>query len=343
MKKLFTLALLALGMVASAQISLTYQNHGLFDGKTNQMKLTEYMNPGNAGANQVWDFSSLKMKKDFTGHVEDINFSELQTKFPEANVVLDEFGNKFLFNCDEQKIEHIGYSSRSGFSSIKYDEPLMKMKFPFTYGEELAGPIHGTYYLKEEASAKINGSYEVIADGYGQLHLPGAIHIKNALRLKTTKKYTQSRSNSSFDVETITYRWYAENMRYPVLVFIESKTFSKGKEYKSYTAAYNQNYVEFMNSEATEEISDGVSVNLYPNPVTENFTVAFTIQEEANIQINVLSENGALLGVILNENRYPGFYEENFSVKSLNLKTGIYFIKTKVGTNENVKRISVLN
>jgi hypothetical protein len=325
-----------------AQTVLTYENQALFDGKTNEMKLVDYVKPGNAGANQTWDFSNLNVKKEFEGTVEDIVFTELKNTFPEADVVLNEFGNKFLFKSDPDQLTHIGYHSKSGLSYIKYNPALLKLKFPFSYGEKLSGPIKGEYFVKEQKSADLEGEYEVTADAYGHLYLPGGIDIKDALRVKTIKAYRQTNTKSFFDVETTTYRWYTEKMRYPVLVLIESKTTYKGKTSQSYQAAYNQNYVEFMESDAKEELAEGVYLNVFPNPSSGPINISYTVQNEADVFIDIYSEQGVFVARMLDTHKNPGFYEEYFQASDFKLDNGVYLLKVKIGNTETSKRISVV-
>lgn len=68
-KALFSLSGLLYGVVLLAQPTITFEKHALIPGEINQMVLVEFLEPGNAGDNQVWDFSELKVKTDFEGAI----------------------------------------------------------------------------------------------------------------------------------------------------------------------------------------------------------------------------------------------------------------------------------
>ena len=62
---------------------------------------------------------------------------------PEANTVLEEYETKFYFKTTDALIEHYGTVSKNN-TITKYDEPFVKMVFPFNYGDSYSGIFSGT-------------------------------------------------------------------------------------------------------------------------------------------------------------------------------------------------------
>ena len=77
-----------------AQTRITYENNALRLGDSRSLKKIEYQDPGQGGANQIWDFSNAKEIKTMA-----INQSEDLSKPKSKNLFLscDEGGNKNTF------------------------------------------------------------------------------------------------------------------------------------------------------------------------------------------------------------------------------------------------------
>lgn len=201
---------------------------------SNIMKICNYSDPGLKGATVTWDFSNLKPIEDFTGHVTD-NYEAVNTfAFPMANIELEEFNNKFYFKVAQDRIEQYGYRSKDNKVVVKFTKPPVKMTFPFTYGKEVTGDFNGLIFIGLDTGT-LKGTYKIISDGYGTLVLPGEIVINNTLRVKYEKSYSQSFNTLTENIKIITYKWYCESYRYPLLVFTEIISATN----KIYQAAYN--------------------------------------------------------------------------------------------------------
>ncbi len=97
-----------------------------------------------------------------------------------------------------------------------------------------------------------------------------------------------------------------------------------------------------MESDARKELTTGVSINLYPNPINDQFTVAYTVQQEGTVLFQLFSEDGVLLAEINNESKNPGFYEEIYYASTYGLESGIYLLKLSISGSEIAQRISVV-
>jgi len=79
-------------------------------------------------------------------------------------------------------------------------------------------------------------------------------------------------------------------------------------------------------------------VNVFPNPVTESFTVAFTLEESTMVDISVMDLNGKLVQSLYIGKATSG--SNTFSFNKANLAKGTYFLmiknNTKIIKNEKI-------
>jgi len=328
MKKLYIYLILSIGFLisAQAQISLTCENHGLMAGDKHHFKLAKNnVDVGPAGAKQVWDFSNLEVNGDLTSFMLDAKETPKSDALPEANTVIEEFNNKFYFNVNEGIIEQQGFVGCGG-RVLHYDKPFVKMIYPFTYGDIYDGEFSGQYINKDgKKGAKISGWYSLEADGYGTLLLPGDVKINNVLRLKTTRG--RSFNNGTEESVTTTYRWYAEDVRYPLLSIIQKQN---GDDTKNIRTAY------YANAESSKEkekegkslISSGsLTMRYYPNPFKDELKIDYKLDADSKVKIELYNNSGQKATELVNSNQQKGFYSLNINADGKNLNPGIYHIR----------------
>ena len=303
MKKFYLLSLgfFLLSGIIHAQFSLTYNTHGLLAGNIHDYIIAGNANEGSAGAYQIWDFSDLKQLKSGGGLASNINSTSSLTGYPglieEANTIIEEDGNNFLFRIDENKIEHVGLITSNG-TVYHYTSPLIKMKYPFTYNDKIEGNFSG-YYLVNDVEKPIKGNYEVVSDGFGKLILPGGIELGNTLRVKTSR--TNEYSPGSW-LTTTTYRWYVPQVRYPVLVVI--KQANPGSDSKTIKTAYYKNAANIPDEAEVQDIEN--TFNIYPNPYFDELTIHYSIEsDESIVSLKIYDTSGRMLRKLINNQKTP--------------------------------------
>ena len=118
---------------AKKAIIPSFEQHALKAGVDNPMSYCNYLEPGLAGTDMLWDFSELKFEKSFTGYLNNSGESELGSNYLDADTELKEFSSNFYFKVSEDQIEQYGYSSANGNVQTFYSTPFVKMKYPFEY------------------------------------------------------------------------------------------------------------------------------------------------------------------------------------------------------------------
>lgn len=340
MKKLLLLSVFAVtAFNLSGQVTLTQDTHGFFADMKNPMVLTTYTEPGLSGRNVVWDFSKLEIKNQFTGSIDSYYTSKCCSKFSKGNVVLEEFGNFFVFESSPSSLEQVGFMTSNGVTRFEYSKPFVKMRYPFTYGDSYNGSYEGNYIVNDNVTGKIAGTYMVEGDGLGTLILPNGRKLSNVLRVKEVRTTKQTFTNSTVLVTDITYRWYVAQHRFPVLVLIRSEVKGENSEpVVSTRAAYNSDVMNSTTANPNSNIS-GIDISVYPNPYSDKVKIEFALAERCMVNLSVYDLSGKLVKEIENTTLDAGLKQYEFSAKAMGLTAGAYILKLKAGQLQETRKL----
>ena len=261
-----------------AQNSLTYKNNALLPGDSSTYREVKFVEPGNAGPNQIWDFSKIQ----YTG-TSPVNFiqpaSSLKISGIETyNVLLKDSGYDYFMNSTENRLEERGYINKDKKMTLSYSDPVMKMRYPFFYGDQFIDPFTGVAFFSETSRIDFSGTNKVTADAYGTLIMPDMV-LRNVLRVKSEKKGLQISMCGSTEISIVKYSWYAPGFRYPVMNLSTVETRYRGGE-PEVTKTANINTWQQHDGSAVAasnypdkqiEKSD-ISVIVFPNPFSDKLT-----------------------------------------------------------------------
>lgn len=327
MKKfyLFLVFFISVGTVFG-QFLMKSETHILKTGDKHYFNITNNVEPGDNGANIVWDFSNLEYNSAFTSFMYGSNETEKASSIPEANSVLEEFGNLFYFKVSDGIIEQYGTVTKNN-TITKFDKPFVKMVFPFNYGDTYSGDFSGTIEGNNDYKATFIGTYLLEADAYGTLLLPNNVIVNNTVRIKTVKE--QCYNGKKCNCKTISYKWYAQDIRYPVLTIIQSSSSNGTKTFR--TAYYSK--VETIEPEKSEKLlnSEFISANVYPNPFDGEFTIDYTLLQESNVVIEIYDNTGKRVVLKSKNLQKPGSYTETITKDIIGEQLGIYHLRINAG------------
>lgn len=327
---------LAFGL--NAQTILTYKSHGLLPNEQNPMLLTKYIEPGIEGQNVTWDFSMLEATNNFVGSIQNPSIAKGSERFSSTNTMLEEFGSYFFFNSNSNVLEQIGFLSNNGTFAIEYTKPFVKMRYPFSYNSFYSGNYEGVYLSDGKEIGKLNGTYQVSGDGIGTLLLPEGKIFRNVLRVKEIKSYDQSMNGSYVKIEEISYRWYVNEHRFPILVFIKvNYTYDNGQTNSSTKAAFNSNVM--MSNDELNNSASKYKLLVFPNPYYDEVNINLQLEERAKVNIAVYDLIGKRVSVLTDRYEEAGDLSYKFSAKALGLAKGTYIIKVKVNNSETTRKI----
>lgn len=338
-KQLILTLNLLVGVTAMSQVVLTYETHALLPDKVNTMQLTTFADWGPGGANQVWDFSRLDNTAGFRGTVDPASGLKSAGLDLDANIVLREFQNNFYFQLTADRLEQWGYSSTDGTSRETYTQPFVKMTYPFAFGDSHSGTFAGSFaYGAMEGS--FTGNYEVEADGYGKLLLPGGVELNNTLRVRSLKNYTRTYPGGHTDrVEATTIRWYSADIRFPLLVLTKIEVITDGNTSITHQAAYRTDFApEAVATNSLVAVSD---LQVFPNPFGQEINLAYTLQTSGNVTIALYDQSGRLAEVLESRECTPGDFTRQFYPK-FELSQGLYYLYIIMDGKATVTRLEHL-
>lgn len=319
-----------------AQFLMKSNSHLLRAGDEHNFNITNNADPGEKGPSIIWDFSDLKTKSSLTSYMYSAYTTENATDIPEANTVLEEFNVKFYFKASDERIEQYGTVSQNN-TITKYDKPFVKMVFPFNYGDIYSGHFSGTVEGANNYKADFTGTYLLEADAYGTLILPENIQYKNVFRIKTTKEQCYT-TNNSCNCATISYKWYSEDVRYPLLTIIQNQTSNGIKTIQTayYSEAKNQSD---DNPQNRKIVSENMEAKIYPNPFKDEFKIDYSIANDADVSIEIYDNTGIKVGSIQKPHQKAGYYTETIYSDILGNQLGMFHIRIIAGNEEISKTV----
>lgn len=335
--------LLLFAISALSQSSLAYKNNALRPGDVNTSSEIQYVAPGNPGPNQIWDFSGIK----YTGtknlsRVLSANTTAL-VGVSEYNVLLNEGGYEYYFNISSDKFEEKGYTLKD--LTVIYADPLLKMKYPFAYGESFTDNWTATALFKSVTKIEISGDFTVTADATGDLILPDRT-LSKALRIKTEKNSVEMNPCNSTVTHILRYLWYAPGYRYPVLVTTVSEYKTTGQEPRT-TKIAAVNLQQEVVSDAVTVIPDSqpsfstdILVNVFPNPFSEKLSYNYFLRKQMPVTITLYDITGKSMSLVMKTQTLPeGVHQGEINPDDYSLTPGIYYLRFTFENKVIVKKI----
>jgi hypothetical protein len=335
MKRIFTLFAIALCSVSliQAQVVLTYATHGFTTGLNHECNSVEYQAPGEAGTDLVWDFSQVSLTQE-APLSKSIVGKNLTKSTHESNIVVDRNDQvSFMFNNTESKNEYVGY--QTGEISVVLTEPIVKTKYPQSFGTYFEGNYSGTFSCSCATSGQttnLHGFYSTHADATGVILLPNNIQLQ-ALRVHTVE--TMEYGNSETYSEHVKYLWYAQSERFPVFVSLESYSVNKTSGERRMVGQ-----TSFLNSNVSPVAPTGIApidanseiaYKVFPNPVKNSIEVNYSLPEELPVSIDLYNSKGIKLATLLNHQLQQGNNSFKKDVSKYIQTQDVYFLRLSFG------------
>ncbi len=92
-------------------------------------------------------------------------------------------------------------------------------------------------------------------------------------------------------------------------------------------------------SNIKESYATNEMIQAYPNPYSSFTTINLNLKESSHILLEVYNMLGEKVQVLENGSKQSGNFKYNFSAKSLNYTSGMYFVKLTTGNNTTVVKI----
>ncbi len=88
-----------------------------------------------------------------------------------------------------------------------------------------------------------------------------------------------------------------------------------------------------------KETNNIAVITIYPNPYSNNTTIAYTLTQKSGVSVEVYNTVGQKVETLINANQGAGEYKCIFSAKEKGYGAGVYFVKIIVDGNTTMRRI----
>jgi hypothetical protein len=303
-----------------------------------------YVDPGAAGQDITWDFSTVQP-------VNDSYNVRYQALSPDTSVIGGiEHRTLYRYGVQGDTLMHTGYENAT--TQMNYTLPELTMRYPFRYGDTISSNFAGTGEYCHRIPLQVSGTTTVTADGTGTLDTPLGLKFKNALRVKSIRQYTRTGMDSVV-MRLETYAWYVWGNRYPVFETIKTATQKNGGEETEHQVASfffppeNQTALQ-TDTTNWEQDKAGVSpptiddifttCRLLPNPVQSELEIEYVLTQDATISFSVHDQLGVAQIITPPRVETAGQYTQ--AVPMGNFHTGVYPLYVMV--NGMVKKLNVV-
>ena len=294
----------------------------------------EFKNPGSSGKNLIWDFRTLQpINEEYT----------LKYFIPDSTrmdtICGMEHRTRYYYTQQRDSVWAIGFENAT--TLMEYQVPELRLKFPFSYRDTLFSYFEGSGEYSRRLKLSVKGYTRVEADAEGELLLPDFESVKNTLRVRTLRYYTQTGKDST-EMILDTYSWYAEGIRYPVFESIKTniikrKKNSNGSESVRDTTIFTTSFYYSPLSQTSqvqtdpipeepEEVTGAATVfteaKLLPNPVVQQLHIQYKLTRDARVWFTVHTNAGIPVCQTSPQNLPEGHH--NTMVNMGHLITGTY-------------------
>jgi len=329
MKRIFTFLLIAFGAspLLFSQVTITKASHGFIAGQGHECQAVQYQAPGASGQNCVWDFSKAVVLSDAKSVVD---LSDEDPVLGKIQVSRND-GCDFFFKNTEYDNEFWGY--QSGASKLQLTEPIVKTKYPQTFGTQFSGKFSGTYTkINTEFSCPMEGTYSTNADATGLIVLPGNISF-SALRVKTTEIYTRS------NFERIKYLWYAQEVRLPLFVTFEDYSVAAdGTRNLVASASFLNTQIKSQENVNDQTATDVFSYRVSPNPFRDVIQLTYTLAEKNQVTVELFASGGAKLTTLVSQVQ-SGTQTVSKDISKYAQLPGVYVLKITIGDKVYIEKL----
>lgn len=327
-----TLFLWTLSLTLAGQHRLSQQLNSMRASDKLLKQQVEFKDPGSSGRNLIWDFRMLNQ----LNHEYPLNYFIPDSTHMDTICGM-EHQTRYYYSQKRDSIWATGFENAT--TLMEYKQPELRMKFPFSYGDTLFSYFKGEGEYSRRLKLSVSGYTRIEADAEGTLKLPGFEDVKNALRVRTMRYYTETGKDST-EMMIDTYAWYAEGVRYPVFESIKTDIIKRKRRnagvsdttiFKTsfYYPPHYQTYqlpAETI-TDTPPETAVGIAavfteVSYMPNPVETNLTISYKLTRPARIGFSVHNNVGIIVRQSPARNMPEGYNQTNIPMS--NTLTGTY-------------------
>ena len=298
-KELITM-MLALASIGAGAQRMSYAGHCLVPSDSIVKQQVSYTDPGAAGRNVKWDFSSLQPLTDsyiltYKGEIDSLCGHEHRTRY--------------YYRQSETGVWCTGFENSNSYMS--YKDSVLELPFPISYGDTVTARFSGTGEHGYGLPLTAEGVVRVSVDATGVLTLPET--RLEAVRVRHETEYTEDGDDNGVFTKT-SHRWYAKGYRYPVFESVKTVYSTvEGQDSTVFSASFlyspsmeeqrereRENAQKWFTQEQLSQAEAGegadiTDMELYPNPARESTRLSCDVSRSTTVQVRIYSGGGALV------------------------------------------------
>ncbi len=350
MKKLFLAALMLAGYSAttSAQVTLTGATMNPVLGNsfttvncdTSAANLKLALILPDTGPAHMWDYSWLTtISYDTAVEVTCASTANCSMFLTSTNMAAKTLTNSsYVYNIiNNDSVATTGYYYSASQNAI-LTNPMKTMKYPFTYLDSFTDAYAGSITYNPGTgtiTAHETGNLLVKCDGYGTLKTPIATD-SNVLRVRGVQTFIDSATILGFPavitVAITTFQWYKLNYHSPVLSIMFTDQIAGPGSVHIKTVAYAKKYpLGVTNISLIEN-----SLQLYPNPATDELNVNFEASNNENVRVSLIDIVGKEVAVLSNA---PVNGSQSIRYNTSAFPKGVYMVRVQSGAETLTKKV----
>lgn len=298
--------------------------------KMNHAFLSTGIDTGNAGANQVWDYSNLQTVYSDTFKVVSRGSLPISVSLPGNRVLkkANHDGNYEFYSLAYDML--LGYGTILSSTMIIQNKPAeVKLKFPAEYGQTHTGVFRNnySYYLGDDTSSsfgidslrhRTSVNYSYVIDGWGKIITPSgtfdvlrqrAIYRKNDTLDLFVKNINQWIPDYDITEELETRYVYWSNEFYLPLAIMN--------DFGNTGTIQEASWIHADIKTDIVDISTSVKLKVYPNPAQNILYVDFNLAE--TLEFCLMDASGKLL-------KQYSIPKGTTSIDISELASGLYYI-----------------
>jgi hypothetical protein len=321
--------------VSIAQPVLTDPGCNPVPGENFTIIISPSVSPGNSGANQNWNLSSMSFSSSGNVTISIAATTPSSGLYPGANVgYKDGYYNQF-FKTSSVSLQSYGnfyYADvNQGTVVTTYTDPVDYLHLPCNYNDTYTDAFSGSKYTTTSITPNFIhfGTTTVTADGYGTLAVPTKSY-SSVMRVHLNSRKRDSISGNSFGsyYNADEYLWFTPGVHYPVAGII------------SYGGNMSGFYISNYSVAGIKEISNTLkNVQLYPIPASEFLHISVPPEASNELELNVINSLGQVL-----KSKSVIAESSQVSLKVTDLAEGIYTIKIRdVKNNLSVNKQIIIS
>lgn len=288
---------------------------------------TTGINPGNAGPNQVWNFTNLVKTDSSEVMWVAASSTPYYSNFPQSTMAAIDTCYDY-FKMSNSLTEYVGYYSHG--TAVPFSNFESILSFPFSYNSTMSDNFGAL--IPENGDIVIRtGTVSAIADAWGTINtFYGS--FQNALRVKEviTIRDSSTTYNIVLHEDFITYDWYVPGRKFSVfsinyftISFLDFTQTSKG-------VSYNPQSTLIGITPISTTVPDNFKLfQNYPNPFNPSSKIKFQISNSGDVKLTIFNDIGKEMTTLVNEPLNPGTYQVQWDAS--NYPSGAYYYRLSEG------------